>query len=84
MPWKLNLSRHEAADQFAEYLEANGLDLRGASPRMDGHWYNVPLTGQRSGRSGGYMAYSDDWPVGFFALSGFTASSAPLIVCSRG
>lgn len=66
MPWKLNLSRHEAADQFAEYLEANGLDLRGASPRMDGRWYNVPLIDQKSGRSGGYCGYADDWPVGFF------------------
>jgi phage/plasmid primase-like uncharacterized protein len=33
---------------------------------MDGRWYYVPLIGQKGGRSGGYMGFADDSPVGFF------------------
>lgn len=66
MPWKLRISQSEATDQFREFLEAAGLDLRHSNPRMDARWYNVPLADQKSGRSGGYMAYLDGSPVGFF------------------
>ena len=60
--YRVDISPYEAQRQFGEFIRET-MVLRGP-PIMDGEWHNIPLKGQRSGRSGGYRGFADGYITG--------------------